>query len=122
MSSSTKKWALVLFAAAMHPVLLYVLFPLFGERSNLVIVIAPLLATVLFRWWIGAIFTIVNAIGTAVMFSLIAGNGAEEGRSKALVAVLITVAICFVVDLVKRFIQKGRDMQAELDQLRNPRR
>jgi hypothetical protein len=116
--SKKVKWIAVVAAAALHPLLLCLLFPVFGERSNLVVVIAPLVATLLFSWRIGAAFALLNAVVTAVVLTHLADAGPEDGPPKALVAVAVVTAICFGVDRLKRFAQKTRSMKEELDRLR----
>jgi hypothetical protein len=112
------KWIIVVTAALLHPVLLFLLFPIFGERSNLAVAIAPLIATALFSWRIGVVFALLNAAVTAVVFTHLAGAGPGDGLPKALVVIAVITAICFGVDRLKRFTQKTKSMKEELDRLR----
>jgi hypothetical protein len=109
----------VFVAAALHPVLLTLLFPALGDRSNLVIVMAPVAAAWLFSFGISMIFVLLNNLSTAVVFTHLAGSGPRDGLPKSIVAVLVVSMLCFGVDRLRRYIDKGRAMESELEKIRN---
>jgi hypothetical protein len=117
--SKKVRWAIVLIAAAMHPILLVLLFPTLGERANLVIVPAPLAAAWLFSFGLSMVFLLLNSVVTAVVFSYLANSGPKEGLPKSIVAVLIVSLLCFGVDRLRRYLDKGRAMEAELEKIRD---
>lgn len=120
-NTSPIKWAVVLILVALHPVLLYLLVPVVGERINLAIVIAPVVTTWLFGWRAAAAVILANAVSTAVVFSLLMEMSSKEGLPKSIATVLILGVLCFVVDRVKRYIDKGKSMAKELEELRRSR-
>ena len=121
--SSKAKWATVLTAAALHPVLLILLIPMIGERANLAMVLAPFAATWLFSLRLGMVFLLLNAVGTSVVFAHLdlTHAGPREGLTKTAVAVFIVGMICFGLNSLKRYLDRGRVMQAEIGEIKKIR-
>ena len=116
--STKAKWATVLLAAALHPILLILLFPLVGERANSVMVLAPFAATWLFSLRFSIVFLLVNAVGTSAVFAHLTHAGQREGLTKSAVAAFIVGMLCFGIDGIKRYLDKGIAMQAEIEEIR----
>ena len=112
------KWALVVCIAVMHPVLLRFLLPIFGEPSNLIVLIVPVVATLLFSWRVGVVLALIEVCTSAVMFRIYVGMGAAEGRPKAVVLALVAFVVCLGVDKLRRFVEQRKVMVAELNQAR----
>jgi signal transduction histidine kinase/CheY-like chemotaxis protein len=109
------KWLLVLAMLVLHPVLLYLLFPVFGEASNLIIFAGPVVVTLLFRFWLGIAVILINSFVTAVVFSYISDMGPSEGLPKAFIAILVTAIICFGVDCLRSLVELRRSLAVEFD-------
>ncbi len=110
----------VLFATALHPVFLVLCFPMVRERANLEMVLAPLLAVWLFGLRHGLVFLFVNSITTGVVFAQLTGVGPREGIVKSLVAIVVASMLCIVLFRIKRYLEQGKAMEAEIEKLREP--
>jgi hypothetical protein len=121
-SAEIKKWIVVITAALLHPVLVYILFPVLGEKSNLVIVTAPFFAAWFFSLRLSILLLAINAVGTAVLFSRLSDAGPGDGLPKAVVTLVIIGALCFGLNRLKRYFDKGSAMADELEKLRDPNR
>ncbi len=73
------RWAIVICVSALHPVILYFGLPVFGEACNLIVFLTPVVATLMFSWKAGVLFTFVGVFVSAGMFSQLVGMGATEG-------------------------------------------
>jgi signal transduction histidine kinase/ActR/RegA family two-component response regulator len=102
----------------MHPVLLYFLLPVFGEACNLIVLAAPVVATLLFNWRVGIVFTLIDVFITALMFGQFIGMSAKEGMPKAILSGIVAVTVCFGAEKLRRYIEQRRAMEAELHQAR----
>lgn len=121
-SSKIQKWVVVVTATLFHPMLVYFLFPVVGEKSNLVIVLAPFLAA----WWFGLplslLLLVINAFVTGVIFSRLSDAGPGDGLPKAVVSLAVIGALCFGLNRLKHYLDKGKVMADELEKLRDPNR
>ena len=109
------QWVLVVALAAIHPVALYTLFPVLGEVSNVVVVIAPVVATIFFGWRVGFLFTPINVIASAVVFSQVFHFGnAGDGRIKAMISAVLIALLCLGVDRLRQFNRQRKIMLEEL--------
>lgn len=109
------RWGVVCFVSLMHPVLLYLLYPVFGEESNLILPLAPIVASLLIHWWAGILFTVINALFTVLVFRDLFGM-AQESRTRGLILALVTIALCYLADRLGRFVEERRSMAEELRQ------
>ncbi len=108
-------WAAVLLLMAMHPVLLYLLYPIFGDVVNVGVIVAPITASYLLGWRIGHLFILINVFASALVFKYTAGRGAEE-RPKMVIVFLILSGLCFGADRLRIFILQRKALAEELDQ------
>lgn len=104
----------MLALVALHPVLLHVLVPRFGETANMVVFLAPVVASICFGWRIGFIFVAVNVVSSALMFRFYFGMGSSEGRPRAIVSTLLIAGLCFGADKLFQFIAMRKRMAEEL--------
>jgi hypothetical protein len=118
--SNKIKWAAVLLAAALHPILLSSLFPIVGERCNLVIVLAPFLAVWFFSVKLSILFLSLNALVTWVVFALVGNEGLISGLTKDAIVFIIVTGLCFALDRFRRYFEKGKALELELERLREP--
>ncbi|MBN2714490.1 MAG: hypothetical protein JXX14_01470, partial [Deltaproteobacteria bacterium] len=110
------RWGVVIGLAALHPVLLYYLAPHFGERANLVVFLAPVVATFLFGLRIGLMFIPVNVIATSVMFGGVLNVEPSIGlRPKGLLAALVVAGLCLVAEKIRRLVQFRRLHREEFE-------
>jgi signal transduction histidine kinase/CheY-like chemotaxis protein len=116
--SKRTHWVVVICLAALHPVLLYWLQPTFGEKSNLVVLVVPALATLMFNWRVGVLFGLIEIQISGFMFNRFFGMSAAEGRPKAIMLALATAAVLFGSEHLRRFIAQRKTMEAELQQAR----
>jgi two-component system cell cycle sensor histidine kinase/response regulator CckA len=113
--SKKARWAVVLGATILHPFLLYLMIPVFGERSNIVSVIAPIAATLLFSFRIGMVIMPINVVVSAAMFMHLTAMGAE-GRPKAVVSGLVIAAVCFGAEKLRLYVAQRKAIEEELNQ------
>ncbi len=116
-SFDKKKWLTVVGLGLLHPILLSALFPIVGEPANLVTFVGPLLATWLFGWQIGIPIALTNAVISAIVFSILGGQGAD-GRPMGVVFFLAVSGLCLITHLARRFVNKSKLMKEELENLR----
>jgi signal transduction histidine kinase len=114
--SATIRGSIVIAAVVLHPILLYLMLPTFGEPANLVGALAPIVATLLFSWRIGIAVMLVNVVVSARMFISITTMSPGEGRPKAVVSALAIAAICFGAEKLRRYIEQRRTIEEELNQ------
>jgi two-component system cell cycle sensor histidine kinase/response regulator CckA len=115
--STKTRWAVVLGATLMHPLLLYLMIPVFGETSNVVSLIAPITATWLFSLGVGIAVTLINVSVSVVMFKYMMTMG-PEGRPKAIISAFVIVAICFFAKKIRRYMEQRKAIEEELNQAR----
>ncbi len=113
--STATKWAIVIGLTILHPLLLYLLIPAFGEPSNMVSVIAPIAATLLFNWRIGMVLTVLNVVVTARTFMLLTTMGAAEGRPKAVASGVVIALLCFGAEKFRLYVAKRSLIEEELN-------
>ena len=111
------KWTVLACLTMLHPVLLYFLLRRIGEASNLIVMVVPVVATLMFNWRVGVAFTLVEVSVSAFIFHRFFSMG-PEGRPKAIVLTLITASICFGVEKLNHFLKQRKAMEAELNQTR----
>jgi two-component system cell cycle sensor histidine kinase/response regulator CckA len=116
--STIVRGLLVVVTVLLHPLLLYLFLPVFGEPANFVGVVAPITATLLFSWRVGLAATLVNVIVSARMFMLLTTMGAGEGRPKAVFSLVVLAAACFGAEKLRRYIDQRRTIVEELNQAR----
>jgi riboflavin transporter FmnP len=110
----------ILFATALHPAFLVLCFPVMRERANLEMVLAPLLAVWLLGLRHGLVILLVNSISTGAVFANLTGAGPREGIFKSLVAIVVASMLCIVLFGIKRYLEQGKAMEAEIEKLREP--
>ena len=110
--------SIVVVTVLMHPLLLYLLLPVFGEPANFVGAVAPITATLLFSWRVGLAVTLVNVIVSARMFMVLTTMDAGEGRPKAVLSALVIAGACFGAEKLRRYIEQRRAIVRELNQAR----
>jgi two-component system, cell cycle sensor histidine kinase and response regulator CckA len=113
--SARAKWSIVIAAVLLHPVLLCLMLPIFGEPSNFVGAAAPIVATLLFTWRIGIAATIVNVIVSAWTFSSLTTMRPAEGWPKAIFSALVIATACFGAEKLRRYIEQRRVIVEELN-------
>jgi hypothetical protein len=118
----TYKRAVVLAAVALHPVVLFLLHPHIGERCNLSVFLAPVAAVWFLSLRVGIGVMVFNALISGFFFATQTGAAPGDGIPKSLMTVLIGSALCFGLDFMKRYLDKGRAMADELERIRNSRR
>ncbi len=110
------RWYIIAAAVVLHPVLLYHLFPAIGEPANVFIVLAPIVATLLFNWRLGIAAMFINAVSSALVFNLLTGMGAREGRPKALISLVAVSALCYGAEKLRRYVEQRRALEEALHQ------
>lgn len=109
------QWATVTALAALHPVLLYFLYPRLGEVSNLIVVFAPVVASLFFGWRIGWLFIPINVVATAIIFGQVFQFGnAADGYRKALVSAVLIAILCLGADKLRKYKLQRKMMLEEL--------
>ncbi|MBN2801773.1 MAG: response regulator [Deltaproteobacteria bacterium] len=106
----------VIILTALHPVLLYLMIPFFGETSNLIVFIAPVAAALMFGWQVSLLFIAANVISTGFMFRLIFDMQRTEGAPKALLSIVFMILFCVGADKLRRFVSQRRTLADELRQ------
>jgi two-component system, cell cycle sensor histidine kinase and response regulator CckA len=114
--STKAKWGVVLAVAFSHPALLYALYPVLGETTNTLTIAAPVVATWLLGFRIGALFVVVNAFVSGYVFHKLTGSQFNDGMPKAIVSVLVSAVVCFGADRLRHFVEQRRTMLAALQQ------
>ncbi len=109
------KWAVVLTALTIHPVLIYLLYPLLGESGNFIAFILPVIATLMFRLWVGAVLVVVTTYSTELYISLMTGMSTEDGMPQRFAMALMTLVICFGADGLHQFIEARRSPKVKVD-------
>lgn len=110
------KWMVLITITILHPVLLYLLYPVYGEAINLIVLIAPITASMMFGWRVGVVFTVINVFATGFVFAHTAGMGASEGRPKAVLSAFVILMLCVGADRLRLFIAQRKEMEQELNQ------
>jgi hypothetical protein len=121
-AATKARWATVLVAAASHPVLLMLLFPLVGERANWTMVLAPFAAAWLFSLWLSMVLLLLNAVSTSVVFAHLTHAGPREGLAKSAIAVFVVGMLCCGLDGIRRYLDRGRAMQSEIEKIHGSNR
>ena len=116
--STKARGAIVAVMVLLHPLLLYLLLPVFGEPANFVGAVAPITATLLFSWRVGFAVTLVNVTVSARMFIFLTAMGAGEGLPKAVFSGVVIAAACFGAEKLRRYIEQRRAIMEELNQAR----
>jgi len=114
--SSRAKWGVVLAVAVAHPVLLFVLYPLLKDSGNMLVLAAPVVATLLLGIRIGAIFVLINAGVSGFALHELSGQSFREGMPKAVISILVTAVVCIGADRLRRFIEQRKSFEAALRQ------
>jgi hypothetical protein len=99
-----------------------VLVPLAGERANWTMALAPFAAAWLFSLRLSMVFLLLNAVGTSAVFAHLTQIEPREGLTKSTVAVFIVGMLCSGSHGIKRCLDRGRAMQAEIEAIRGMRR
>ncbi|MBN2530139.1 MAG: response regulator [Deltaproteobacteria bacterium] len=100
---------------ALHPLLIYYLFPLYGEVSNVVVCIGPVAATMMFEWRVGLLFVPVNVAVSAIMFGdVFQIETAADGYPKAVVSAIVVSLLCLGADRIRRYQLQRKKMTEEL--------
>lgn len=113
--SKSVRWATVIALMALHPMLLFLMVPLYGEVSNINVLVAPIIATLMFNRWIGLGVTVLNVSVSAIMFRYLMDMG-SEARPKAVLSVAVVAIFCLGAEKLRRFIMQRRAIEAELNQ------
>lgn len=114
--SRRARWSIVLAVAVAHPALLLGLHPVVGEASNLLALIAPVVATLLLGIHVGVFFIFVNTFVTGVVFTLFFRMSGAVGLPKGAVSLLVTTFVCWGADRLHHFIEQRRAMEDALHQ------
>lgn len=110
------RWGVVLGLALAHPVLLHALYPILGITANTLSLAAPVVATLLLGFRVGALFVALNAFVTGFAFSKLTGETFARGMPKAIVSVLVTAVVCWGADRLRHYIEQRRSIEAALQQ------
>jgi two-component system, cell cycle sensor histidine kinase and response regulator CckA len=108
------QWGVVLAVTAAHPVLILLLYPFTGEAINIIVLAAPVIATLLLGIRVGAVFGAINAFVSGLVFTGLTGMQFREGLPKALVTILVMMAVCWGADRLRHFIAQRKSIEAAL--------
>lgn len=110
------RWAIVWALAAGHPLLLYALYPIVGDAINTIVLAGPVAATLLLSVRAGALLILLNTTVSGVVFWHLAGTPFEEGLPKAIISVLVTIAVCLGAARLRQFVEQRKAMEAAFQQ------
>jgi two-component system, cell cycle sensor histidine kinase and response regulator CckA len=110
------KWWIVVATVLLHPVMLWLMLPVFGEISNVVGVVGPALATLLVGWRVGLAVTVLNVAVSAGIFTYLTRMTTGEGVPKAVVSTAVIGAICFGAEKLRRYVEQRRAIEQQLNQ------
>lgn len=110
------KWLMVALLVMLHPFLIHIMVPIFGEAANMFVFVAPVAASVLFGWPLGMAVVVVNVTVTALMFGRYLGISTDEALPKTLLSSIVLAALCVATDKIRHFLNQRKALAAELEQ------
>ena len=82
-------------AALIHPLLLYLLYPIVGSSSNAIVMFAPVIATLAFSFRMGILFSVISMSFTVVVFYHYEPLGPVEVLPRIFLVFVVLGLICY---------------------------
>ncbi len=112
--SLKKRWAIVLVGAALHPVFLYLLYPIFHTAINATTFIVPVVATLLLGLRVGILFSVIGMAFVSLLFSRFEPGPNSQGLARLFLASTLIISICFGAHRLRLYLILRRKAEAEL--------
>jgi two-component system, cell cycle sensor histidine kinase and response regulator CckA len=109
-----QQWGVVLAMTMLHPLLLYVTFPLLGTSANAFSIAAPIFATLFFNLKVGFLFALVSVLSTALVFTRLVQISTVTGLSRSLVSFFVTLGVCIAADRLRLYLKQRASVETAL--------
>ncbi len=92
--SARTKWVLLLFGSLLQGAFVYLLYPFMGSVTGVTTFVVPILASLILGLRAGLVFTLIGALVTGTIFSLLEPVPFSTGIIRLALATLVNIILC----------------------------
>ncbi|MBN2717035.1 MAG: response regulator [Deltaproteobacteria bacterium] len=102
------RWLIVVAMMLLFFAILTVLFPVMGGSANVLVTVAPVVATLFFGFRVGSMVAAANWVGAILIFTQISTYSPMEGLVRLPLPFLVTILICYGTDRLNLFLKQRK--------------